>query len=93
MDELDGGRRANEPLPIGVVGREEHEQRPQALAARGDRRARVLGERRAVTARELPEALLDTREQARDVVAGGADDLRDGTGDGHRQWFLTWVRA
>ena len=31
-----------------LAGREEHEQRPQALAARGDRRARVLGERRAV---------------------------------------------
>ena len=53
VDELDGRRRADEPLAVRVVGGEEHEQRPQALAARGDRRARVLGERHAVAGREL----------------------------------------
>ena len=64
-------------------GGEEHEQRPQPLAAGGDRRARVAGEDRPVAVGQRAEALLDAREQARDVVAGGADDLGDGTGDRH----------
>ena len=61
VDELDGGRRADEPLAVRLVGREEHEQRSQALAARGDRRARVLGERHAVADRELARGASSTR--------------------------------
>jgi hypothetical protein len=84
VDELDGGRRAHEPLAVAVAGGEEDEQRAQALAARGDRRAGVLAKGRTVVGGELAQAPLDAREQARHVVAGGADDLGHGPGDRQR---------
>ena len=84
MDELDGDGAAHDVGRV-VVRRsrgEEDEQRPQPLAAGGDRRAGVGGEDLAVPARQLGEAVLDVREQRRDARPCGLDDLADGLGGG-----------
>ena len=76
VHELDGRRARDELARILrlAAGREQHEQRAQPLAARGDRRAGVLGEERAVAGGERRQALLDAREQQRHMRAGGLDD-------------------
>ena len=73
---------------VGVArlgpGGHEHEQRPQPLAAGGDRRAGVLGQHGAVGARELGQARLEALHQLRDVRAAGLDDRGDRLGAGHQ---------
>ena len=80
VDELDRGGRADQPL--AVLARRpprKHEQRAQALAAGGDRRARVLGRaaRRGRPASSR-EPLLDARRAAR---ARASPPARDDLGD------------
>jgi hypothetical protein len=97
VDELDGRRGAQDALAVLLPGGEEHEQRAQALAAGGDRGAGVGGELRAVSGGQLGEALLDARQEAGDVVAGGADHLGDRTGPardgavGGHAFVPTWM--
>ena len=70
------------PVAVRIPARgEDHQQRAQALAARGDRRARVLGEHRR-RGRRRPRAagVLDAAEQRQDVRAAGVDDLGDRSG-------------
>ena len=84
VDELDGDGAAHDVGRV-VVRRprgEEDEQRPQPLAAGGDRRAGVGREDLAVPARQLGQAVLDVREQRRDARPSGLDDLADGLGGG-----------
>ena len=77
VDELDRGGGAHEALALLAVGGQEDQQRAQALAAGGDRRARVLGQQRAVAGGHLAQALLDALEQVGDVRPPGPHDLRD----------------
>ena len=68
VDQLDGDRGAQEAGAHAVRGRaggHEHEQRPQALAARGDRRAGVLAEHRPVRGGDLGQARLEPLEHRR----------------------------
>ena len=69
-------RRAARRRRSARPGRQQHQQRPQPLAAGRDRRARVLGEHRPVRARELREALLELVQQPRHVRAARLDRPR-----------------
>ena len=86
VDELDGDRGAHDArvAPGSRAGGDDHQQRPQALAARGDRRAGVLGEHRAVGRGDHREPLLHARHRARDVGAARLDHRRDGLGARHQ---------
>jgi hypothetical protein len=94
VDELDRRGGGDE---LGATGRaraggEDHEQRPQPLAAGRDRVTGVVGEHRAVPGGQRHEALLDLRQQRRHVAAGGADDAIDGR-RGRRHRFVPTCRA
>ena len=65
-------------------GGEEHEQRPQPLPARTDRRPRVGGQDVAVGGGQLLEALLQALHQPGDVGAPGLDEREDLLGAAHR---------
>ena len=83
VDELDRGGGAHEALALLAVGGQEDQQRAQALAAGGDRRAGVLGQQRAVAAGHLAQAPLDALEQVGDVRPPGPHDLGDRPRHGH----------
>ena len=71
--------RPDQRLRLRIVGwrprGEQHEQRAQALATGGDRRTSVLGQDRAMAGGSLAQALLDPRQQRRDVRSAGAHEL------------------
>ena len=80
MDQLDRGGGTHEPRLVGdrrpvrrLAGGEEHEQRAQALAACGDRRGRMTGERLAVVGGELGQARFGPLQQAGEARAAGAE--------------------
>ena len=87
MDELDRHRGPQHPRAIPVAqgaGGHEHEQRAQALAAGGDRRAGVLAEYRPVRGRDLGQARLEPLEHRGDVRAPRLDDRGHGLGGRHQ---------
>ena len=80
VDELDGRGGAHQAVAgaADLTRRgEDDQQRAQPLAARGDRRSRVLGEHRAVAGGDLAQQLLDPVQQRQDVRPAGVDDGRD----------------
>jgi hypothetical protein len=85
VDELHRHRGAQQRLGVARPGarRDEHQQRPQALAARGDRRPRVLGQHRAVRAGDRQQSLLEPPHQLGHVRAAGLDDRGDRLGARH----------
>ena len=94
VDELDGDRGAQDAGALAVGGRaggHEHEQRAQALAAGGDRRARVLAQHRAVRGGDLGQARLEPLEHPGDVRAPGLDHRGDGLGGGHQATVPEWM--
>ena len=60
----------------GLAGAEQDQHRPQPLAARRQRRRRVLAEALAVAADRLPQALLDLSQPRRQPAARGVEDRR-----------------
>jgi hypothetical protein len=87
VDELDRGGGADQA--VGRAGPrlrsargEDHQQRAQPLAARGDRRAGVLGQERPVAAGDLQEQDLHPVQQRQHVRPAGVDDRGDRAGAG-----------
>ena len=77
----------HQPVGLGRRGarREEHQQRTQALAAGGDRVARVARRARGPwPVGELGHALLDAVHQPRRRLAAGVDDRLDRRGSSRR---------
>ncbi len=87
VHQLDRDRRAHEPVGLGGrrAGRQADQQRPQPLAAGGDRLAGVAREHRPVTAGELRHPLLDALHQPRHGRPAGVDHRPERTGCGHRR--------
>ena len=77
VHQLHGSGGPQGPLAVGPRG-QEHAQRPQALAAGGDRRAGVLGQHLAVARGQHRQAGLEAAHQLRDVRAARLDDRLDG---------------
>ena len=93
MDELDRDGGAQDPRSHAVRRRprgDQHEQRAQALAPGGDRRARVLAQRGPVRSGDLGEASLEALEHRGHVGAAGLDDRGDGLGGGHQATVPEW---
>ena len=86
VDELDRHHRSQHALgPLGRrARREQHQQRPQPLAAGRDRGPRVLGQERPVRARQLLQALLELVHQLRNVRAARSDDRGHRLGARHQ---------
>ena len=79
--------------PVGRrTGGDEDEQRPQALAARGDRGRGVFTERRAVRARHRDETVLQGIHQPGDVRSPSLDDRSDRLGARHYR-TVPWCNA
>ena len=85
VHELDRDPGAQRRVPaVGIgAGRHEHQQRPQPLATRGDRRPGVLAQRGAVRAGDLGQAPFEVAHQRRDVRASRLDDRGDRLGARH----------
>ena len=77
MKKLDGHRGGHEVVGGLVARADEHEHRPQPLAAGAERPADVPLQLCAITHRHLPQPFLGALEQPAQPVAAGCEHLGD----------------
>ena len=94
VDQLDRDRGPNRALVSLLAGADQHQQRPQPLAAGGQGRLGLAAELGPVTDRDLSEAALDLRQARRQPGARGVhhrgDRWWDG-GPGHFERVPLWM--
>ena len=90
VEQLDRHRDPQHPRARRLARGHEHEQRPQALAAGGDRGAAVARQHRAVAGGELGQALVERLHERRNVRAARGDDGLDRGCDRHHLPTVPW---